>query len=209
MHGPLLIMGRGIGIGHFNITVRSTHLIEGMLNPWGCSVCGAAKTSQCLYNLLDLEAIIADEDEEDVKYEEELENVLLTLVKDSAKNSAEAYRYKVDVVPQHLLIPTDSDPGIWAVQVKCTTVFAHHSPQLVPIEECIALLSSCNPLACSIQKGQLVQITYGLYHKDIKFNMNMSDEMFCTFAAVHSYATWALDQIGLGGNLRDECNNYI
>jgi hypothetical protein len=39
-------------------------------------------------------------------------------VKDFAKDSAEANRYDVDVVPQHLLVPTDSDPGVWAVRVK-------------------------------------------------------------------------------------------
>jgi hypothetical protein len=46
-------------------------------------------------------------------------------VKDFAKDSAEAYRYDVDVVPQHLLVPTDSDPGIWAVRVKVSHRTVH------------------------------------------------------------------------------------
>ncbi|KAH9982574.1 hypothetical protein BGW80DRAFT_1263871 [Lactifluus volemus] len=106
-------------------------------------------TDISLYDLLDLEAIVADEDEEDEEYEEELDDFLAddleesvadpserpvflpddrisateaseleARINDFAKDSGHAHRYEVDVVPQHLLVPTDSDPGIWAVRVK-------------------------------------------------------------------------------------------
>ncbi|KAH9980393.1 hypothetical protein BGW80DRAFT_1275581 [Lactifluus volemus] len=188
-------------------------------------------TDISLYDLLDLEAIVADEDEEDFVQQliillddflaDDLDESvadpserheareLEARVKDFAKDSAEANRYDVDVVPQHLLVPTDSDPGSLVLQIfrRCTggseqldvtsvfsrdgipgyvflegslpavgralsglvTVLAYHSPRLVPIEERTALLSSRNPLAGSIQEGQWVQITYGLYRKDIGF----------------------------------------
>jgi hypothetical protein len=37
--------------------------------------------------------------------------------------SRRGYHHEGDVVPQHLLVPTDRDPGLWAVRVK---VSHHH-----------------------------------------------------------------------------------